>query len=122
MAPLGIQPAWEAERFAANFRQEFAEKASQVDSIAPAAINGVGAGLEIDRYRNGDSCDHCRMATAFPKILERNISAEAETDQRDPRISCRCECDHCSEITGFTAMIGPHKTVWFRPTSAEIPC
>src|SRR4029077_7822319 len=105
MAPVGVQPVWKAQRFRRDFRQESTEKAAKMDSVAPTAVNGVGTGREIDWHRNRNPGDHGRMAVAFPKIFERHVAAETESDQRDARIfRCR-ECDDRTQIARFTAMI-----------------
>src|ERR1700730_10619209 len=52
MASGDIQTVREEQRLSSNFGQESAEKAPKVKSVAPAVINGVGTGREINGHRN----------------------------------------------------------------------
>src|ERR1700730_334086 len=105
MASADIQLIREKQRLGPDFWQESTEKALKIDPIAPTVIDRIGAGCKIDRHGNRDSGDHCRMAAAFPEVLKRDVSAEAESDQRDAGISLGRQRNHCTEISGFAVMI-----------------
>ena len=77
--------------------------------------------MEIDRDRKSDRFLHGSVNIFFPKVFERYVSAQAESnEENDTILFCRVVYNGL-QIVGRTTVIEPQLTVYFATAATVVP-